>query len=501
MRYNYKFDPILTSVISLNGVGMEEENKSRILVVGIGPILEPGVRKTGGQCLRTWHLVKSLLDAGHEISLFTIPIPDADIDILTTSLMENKCHGDFPYIQINRHEPSVIVPVINDAIRDFRPDALLGINTFPSRVLADTDNDLPLWVDLNGYVMVEGQTKCRLYNNDAELLHFWEQELKIVQRADKFSVVSEPQKYALLGELAIAGRLNRWNFDWEFVHWLPNAVNEMYRDIQSSHQHVLRGSVVPENAFVLLWSGGYNTWTDVDFLYESLNQIMGELPDLHFVSTGGMVDGHDELSYARFQELVAKSSFRDRFHLQGWLPADQVPAYYRESDLGINIDSFNYETIFGARNRLVNMMAAGLAVLTTRGTEISAIIERENIGMTFPIGDHERLASCIHRAAANPDETRAMGLRGRDYVLREFSYEATTRHLQKWAHSPKASCDNVEKKERNSRCLNEVEGLILEIVSGNIYGLRHAREELKRIRSRPVYKLYRKLKGLVKKQR
>ncbi|MCX7766888.1 MAG: glycosyltransferase, partial [Candidatus Sumerlaeia bacterium] len=390
---------------------------TKILAVGIGPLLAPGVTKVGGQCLRTWHLVHPLLSAGHNIRLFTIPIPDRDTDILTLPVIEEKTYKDFTYTQINRHSFEELSRILYAEVAEFSPDALLGINTFPASVLALLDTNIPFWADLNGYAMAEGQTKCRLYQNDAELEIFWRQELSIVRRADKFSVVSQPQKFALLGELALAGRLNRFTFDYEFVHWIPNAVNEMYLNLPDTNRRFLRGKLVPPEAFIVLWSGGFNTWTDVDFLYQALSKAMQANPRIHLVVAGGMVDGHDERTYPRFQQLVAESPFKERFHLCGWIPAEQTPYFFIESDLGINIDTINYETIFGARNRLTNMLAMGLPVLTTLGTEISHIIETERLGFTLPIGDLQEFVTTIIKAEQNRTQLKEIGARARACLL------------------------------------------------------------------------------------
>ncbi|MCD6385468.1 glycosyltransferase [Candidatus Sumerlaeota bacterium] len=471
---------------------------TKILAAGIGPLLEPGVKKIGGQCLRTWHFLKPLIDQGHEIRLFTIPIPDKDVDVTQLPLTVEKEHSGFSYTQINRHELKDIVPVLRQELKRFCPEALLGINSFPARVLSALDTDLPLWVDLNGYAMVEGQTKSRLYQTDEELPYFWEQELLTVQRADKFSVVSEPQKYALLGELAIAGRLNRWTFDYEFVHCVPNAVNEMYSKFPDSTEKRLRGVSVPEDAFVVLWSGGFNTWTDVDFLFQAVSRAMQVNPLIHFVSTGGTVDGHDEITYHRFQKLISESEFKSRFHLYGWIEAELIPFFYTESDLGINVDSFNYETIFGARNRLVNMMAMGLPVLTTLGTEISHIISQHRLGLTVPIGDTEGFADAIIASAAGKIPIAELGKNAREFVFKHFTYEATTGELQNWIAHPQCSPDNLQRYKQGIQYVNKIEALIGVLSSGELDALRQAKEELERIRSRPLFKIYRFLKRLLK---
>ncbi len=468
----------------------------KILAVGIGPLLEPGVRKIGGQCLRTWHFVKPIIDRGDHVRLYTIPIPDRDLNLTDLPVEEKKDYKGFDYTCVNRHDLVELTGLLERAIEEFKPDVLLGINSFPSRALAAVKSRLPLWVDLNGYTMVEGQTKCRLYQRDDDLRYFWDQEIGIVRRADKFSVVSKPQMYALLGELAFAGRLNRWTFDYEFVHWTPNAVNEMYTWAPSSHDKVLRGVVVPEDAFIILWSGGFNTWTDVEFLYRTVTAAMERYSSIHFVATGGMVDGHDELTYRRFQNLIDESPFRDKFHLQGWIDAELIPSFYAESDLGINVDSFNYETVFGARNRLVNMMAMGLGVLTTLGTEISHVIAENDLGSTTPIGDEEQFVAALCEAVAQPERGRWTAHTAREYVLRHFSYHTTTQDLQKWLDNPAPSPDNIQRRSSDQPFVNEIESMIDILSPDKINKLHEAAEELDRIKSKRLYKVYKSIKNI-----
>jgi hypothetical protein len=184
--------------------------------------------------------------------------------------------------------------------------------------------------------------------------------------------------------------------------------------------------------------------------------------------------------------------------------AELLPRYYRECDLGINVDSRNYETLFGARNRLVNMMAMGLPVLTTRGTEISYVIESENIGLTFGIGDAKELESIITRYSMAREALKRFGARARAYALEHFSYEATTRSFQDWVEKPLLAPDNVEKKALSQggkdflrTALNDVERIQVIIDSEELEELKRAKEELLRLRSKGLYKFYKAVKKLL----
>ena len=414
---------------------------TRILILGAAPLpFEPQMRQSAAN-LRTWHLTRPLLDDGHQVRLIGCRLPKAygeDADSLSVTEREGL---EYYSISGDLFRDRGLVQKLAD---EFDPEAILGINTHPSSRAVLIDTDRPIWCDLNGWIMAEAQTKCHVYDDDRYLSHFWNMERDILDRADVISAVSEAQARATVGELAVRGRLGRKCFGYDFVHRVPNAISEVeYRH----HRTVIRNGVVPEDAFVVLWAGGYNTWTDVELLYGALTAAMAEVPRLVFVSTGGAIEGHDEITFESFRQRAKESPFADRFHFAGWVATEDVPCYYFESDLGINVDSFNYETVFGARNRLNDMMKVGLPVLTTTGTEISRIIERHRLGLTCETGDVAGFTAQLIWAAKHPQELRSMAESGRDYVHREFSYHRTTEPVRAWAADPYRAPDRGQRVE------------------------------------------------------
>ena len=113
----------------------------------------------------------------------------------------------------------------------------------------------------------------------------------------------------------------------------------------------------------------------------------------------------DELTFERFRASCDESPFRERFRFVGWVPTADVPNYYFESDLGLNVDSENYETTFGAGlpvlHTLKELVATGdelrvvegcfsgtLGFLSTRldegATLADAVREARALGYTEP---------------------------------------------------------------------------------------------------------------------
>ncbi|MDI6783265.1 MAG: glycosyltransferase [bacterium] len=423
----------------------------KIFAVGAGPLPFESSATLYGLGYRTWHIVKPLLDDGHTVRLVAVRIPTASESGLTLPIMQEirplleASRGEirnFEYYSINEMQPFLDVDPVRKLYTEFNPDCFIGINGLPASVAAKLDSSVPFWADLNGWLMAEAQSKAARNGSDTPLAEFWLQEEAVLHRADIFSTVSIPQKFALLGELAALGRLNAATTGYEFVYHIPNSIEAK----EYEHQKTVFRTELGAEAFVVLWSGGYNTWTDIDILFAGLTSAFERNDRIRFVSTGGTLRGHDEKTYLRFQELIAESKFKDRFSLRGWIPNEEVLNYYFESDLGLNIDIQNYETLFGARNRLLHMCKIGLPVLTTLGTEISYIIAENQLGLTFEIGNQAQFADRILYAVSHPEEMKLFGQKAKRFVYENYTCDKTALPIRNWVKAPKFAPDYKSKK-------------------------------------------------------
>lgn len=388
-----------------------------------------------GPGLRCWHFVKVLLDAGHDVCLIAGRIygsyPDNAPPLIT--------HRDGRWIYHSVadtlwHNPAALRPLV----QHFNADCAIGITTTASAVAADLVGDLPFWCDLYGSIMAEAQLKALVYGDDAHLSHFFAFERKAIERGDIFSSVSERQGWALIGELGLWGRLNQWTTGYGFTSTIPIASET------TPYPHarpMIRGKLAAPEAFIILYSGGYNTWTDVDTLFKALEQVMAQREDVVFVSTGGKIEGHDDVTYTRFQRLTESSRFANRYKLCGWVANEDVPSYYLESDLGVNADRPSYEAMLGSRTRILDWMRAGLPMISSNLTELAAEVREAGAGLTYEPGDADELARLLLRCIADRPSTRAMGECARRLLLEKFTYEATTPRLLAWVAAPRHAPD------------------------------------------------------------
>ena len=477
---------------------------TRILAIGTGPLFAPDVRVFNAQALRTWQFTRPLIDHGHQVDLVVLAVEGVPLDNNPeTPPLKEVTRGDFSYQLFQTTDPPIITSELQRILDRENYDCVIAINNNAAAVACRLKTHLPIWADLNGYIMGEAQSRGRVYGSDEYLLHFWQREAIALNRADRFSTCSFKQMYATLGELGAVGRLNRFTCDHPFVSVVPVAVYEEYFDPKSfPSTSTYRGMRFPADAFAVLWSGGFNTWTDVDLLAGALSLAMEQVPRMHFVATGGAIPGHDERTYDQFVETLHATGFGDRCHLLGWVEARELFALYKDCDIGINVDALNYETVFGTRNRLTNMMGAGLATLSTLGTELTEIIEENNLGYVVPLGDVQAFADALVRAAHHPVERAAMARRALEFCRKNYTYETTMRAVLRWVEAPRRAPDNEEKifrfpeaKDLTTVALNPLQDHELRCAPERIAGLEQAHADLTALRRKPFFRFYKWLKN------
>jgi len=445
----------------------------RVAVIGAGPLPIYSGQSSMGPGIRTWQLAKPLARHGHEVFLVTFEFaigddwdfdaPRYEVDLAAMGAVQ---HLSLPEPLPGDYE--ALIEKVRGRLDRFQPGVIVSAGAFfASRVAVSLNAEQPLWIDLFGNTMSEVQAKvARSEGNDSEFFRFlYRTELALLRRGDHFSALSTPQKMAVIGQLAMAGRINDKNFEQDLVDVIPCGFDG--ETAMEPRRRVLRDVHVDADAFVVLWTGGFNSWVDERTLFEGVTRAMEQDASLHWVSLGGGIRGHFQEGYRWFREQVEACPWRKRFLFLDWIPTDQVTDYYFESDLGINVDLPIYEALLGGRNRIVAWMAAGLPTLTTETTEISKLLREQEMGFTVPVKRPDLLADRLGKLSAERDRLPAVGRKARAYATHYLTFEATASPLLSWVENPHPAPDRAfllkhGRGQRNSLedTLDELSGLL-----------------------------------------
>jgi glycosyltransferase involved in cell wall biosynthesis len=409
----------------------------KILLLGQGPLPPEGEANRAGRLsapsIRAWHIARALQEEGHEIALVSLKAGSTDF---------SSPRALAPNLQLYSIGEAAVTgqAALSRLEKEFQPAAAVAVSAWPSYLAAlYLAPSLPFWADFFGSPLAEGQAKAFQAGDDTLLEPFARFERVVLRRADAVSAVSPYQEHALVGALATHGRLNHFTDGFRLAYTIPATLDPAR--LPASDEPFLRGKVVPNDAFVVLWSGGFNTWTDIDTLYSGVSQAMQANPRLHFVATGGSLPPHDSQTFPRFQKMVEASEFKERFHLLGWVPYEGLHNYYLESDVGLILDRWSYEGILGSRTRLLDWLLYGLPAVVTVTAYLTEELVGEGLAFSFPHGSASDLAARLRELAEDPARLTTAAARSKTFVAERYSYEVACRPLLEWVVNPRQAPD------------------------------------------------------------
>jgi hypothetical protein len=218
---------------------------SRILVLGY-ELASMAQGTVEARSYRTWQFVEPLLADGHEVCLIAsqrermeqLNIPQTISPALT-------------YHRLNLMKFNWLKRV-NSICNEYQPDATLGIMLNNGLRATRLSRRQPLWIDLYGDRVSEGQVSSHTRNSNRGLKILFEFLDIILRNADQYSACSTPQKFALVGQLGMVSRLNRRTMGYDFVHAVLPGVPSKHAEIEIKKTLKVRGEMIPQDAFVVM---------------------------------------------------------------------------------------------------------------------------------------------------------------------------------------------------------------------------------------------------------
>jgi glycosyltransferase involved in cell wall biosynthesis len=235
--------------------------------------------------------------------------------------------------------------------------------------------------------------KVRLY----EALDRWH-----LRWMDRVVCVSEGQAQRVRQAGVPAGR----------VLVIHNAIqSERFQEVEHSRRQMLEGFFAQPPSYLIGAAGRLSPEKGFDVLIESATHVVQQSPSVGFLLFG---DGPLRDALAR---QVEGAGLGDAFALAGF--RDDLDQILPSLDLLV-LPSYTE----GLPNVVLEALAAGVPMVATAVGGTPEVIEDGVSGYLVPPGDPSSLAQTILRALASETDRRAMGQRGRQRVLRDFTFQA-----------------------------------------------------------------------------
>lgn len=158
----------------------------------------------------------------------------------------------------------------------------------------------------------------------------------------------------------------------------------------------------------------------LDFLVRVLARVRQQIADAKLYIVGRGDDPADERLLV---EEALRLGVSDAMTLVGQLPQPEALRYVREAD--VCVSPFYPTPILNSTSptKLVEYMAMGKAVVANDHPEQRLVLDQSGAGYCVP-WDEDEFARAIVKLMNSPEQARAMGERGRQYVLEHRGYRA-----------------------------------------------------------------------------
>ncbi|KAB2875086.1 MAG: glycosyltransferase family 4 protein [Pseudorhodoplanes sp.] len=155
-----------------------------------------------------------------------------------------------------------------------------------------------------------------------------------------------------------------------------------------------------------------------DVFVEAMCRLLPRYPDFVAVIIGAVTP--DQRGFAEaLEERVRTAGLSERVRFLGELPIDNVPPWYRR----VLIYAFTSRNE-GFGLTLLEAMASGAAVIAARAGAAETAVSDDITGVLVPPGDVDALERALEPLMRVPERAAAMGERGRERVVTEFSADA-----------------------------------------------------------------------------
>ncbi|GMU65455.1 MAG: hypothetical protein AMXMBFR36_17290 [Acidobacteriota bacterium] len=401
----------------------------RITIVGCAPLPARITAPSSAAGQRAWQFARALAEDGHHVTLLL-----AGGGALASASLLTPAGAAF---EVAGLEPQEVEDprALRGRLDRLGGEALVGASTYPSFLLARSDHPAPLWIDLHGDPMSEGQALARA-TDDAAVERYWWMLAWSLRRGDCFSAVSEAQRLAVLGQLGASGRLNRATAGLELVHRVPDACD-------------VPVDVPPPAAsgdFEVIFTGSFNSWIDGGTFATAIELVLPVEPRIRFRICGGEVAGLATESWREFRSRLGllPAELASRVAVAGWVADGELERLERAAGCGVVPELRLAERELGSQNRSLRWMARARPVVTTEQSELGRAIEQRRLGLTYRTGDARSLADALLRLARDPELAEQLGDNARRWVAEERSAATASVALRRWAADPRPSPDRED---------------------------------------------------------
>ncbi|MGP5013553.1 glycosyltransferase [Glutamicibacter ardleyensis] len=242
---------------------------------------------------------------------------------------------------------------------------------------------------------------------------FMEREASVAKAADHVFTLGK----AMRDNLILAG------VDEDKISLLPNGIGEKFIDAPMPRVEARLELGLTEDAFYVGTVSSLVPYEGLSTVIEAMAQLTSEFPHLLLLIVG---DGTERENLIK---LADNLGIAERCVFPGRVPREQAHLYHAALDVFVvpRVDSAVTRSVTPLKP--VEAMASNVPVLASDLPALQEIVTDGENGHLVKPGDASDWAKYIRRLILNPKAAHDMGTSGRDFVLRNRTWDQNAQHI------------------------------------------------------------------------
>jgi len=272
---------------------------------------------------------------------------------------------------------------------------------------------IPLIIEINGWVLSElrqtGYSKWKL-----SYIRFI-QRINYVQ-ATRLIPVSEGLKKLVLKNYPVKS---------SDIFPVSNGTNpEKFKPIPQKYARKIIG--LPEDIQIVGFIGSCYSYHGVQHLIKAAKLVLQEKPEVKFIIAGNGAQRQEWI------ELTKSLRISNSFHFPGAIPFDKAHLYINSFDICVAPWDL-YLTKFNSQSpmKIFDYIACEKPVVASPAYEIVKILEIYNCVLLIKPNNYVLFSKTLLNLLNDSKRCKIMGKRGRDIVLKHFTWEKTSQNIEK----------------------------------------------------------------------
>ena len=213
------------------------------------------------------------------------------------------------------------------------------------------------------------------------------------------------------------------------VHVIPNWANGEQLNYKNKHDCDFAKKYGLVDHFTLIYSGNLGLYYDFDSLLEAATQLKGEPYRFVFIGSGGKKSWIEKQIKERLLTNTLLLPYQPIENLNDSLNSGDVSGV----TIAKGIEGISFPS------KLYSSLAIGkpIIALSENNSDLKKIIQDDDAGMWFELGDTQGLIEGLRSMRANPEKVKEMGINARNLFNKKFTRDQC---VASYAHVLKESC-------------------------------------------------------------